>query len=108
LAEATVYLATSPKSNSAYLGIDAALATVRSTGNEPVPLPIRNAPTKLMKDLGYHDGYKYPHDYPGNFTEQQYLPDSLVNMRFWHAQHSPAEHKLYERMVSFWGERYKN
>ena len=107
LAEATVYLATSPKSNSAYLGVDAALALVRETGNEPVPLPIRNAPTKLMKELGYHDGYKYPHDFPGHFTEQQYMPDSLVNRRLWHAQHSPAEQKLYERMVNYWGDRYK-
>ena len=82
LAEATVYLATSPKSNSAYLGVDAALAKVRETGNQPVPLPIRNAPTQLMKELGYHDGYKYPHDYTGHFTEQQYLPDALVNERF--------------------------
>ena len=107
LAEATVYLATSPKSNSAYLGVDAALALVRETGNQPVPLPIRNAPTKLMKDLGYHDGYKYPHDFPGHFTEQQYLPDALVGQRIWHAQHSPAEEKLYERMVSYWGKRYE-
>lgn len=107
LAEATVYLATSPKSNSAYLGIDAALELVRRTGNQPVPLPIRNAPTQLMKHLGYHDGYKYPHDYPGHFTEQQYLPDSLVDERLWHGQHSPAEEKLVERMINYWGERYK-
>ena len=93
LAEATVYLATSPKSNSAYLGVDAALAKVRETGNQPVPLPIRNAPTQLMKELGYHDGYKYPHDYPGHFTEQQYLPDTLVNERFW--------------LVNYWGNRYE-
>ncbi|MBR1388242.1 MAG: replication-associated recombination protein A [Prevotella sp.] len=108
LAEATVYLATSPKSNSAYLGIDAALELVRRTGNQPVPLPIRNAPTQLMKDLGYHDGYKYPHDYPGHFTPQQYLPESLVNERLWHGQHSPAEEKLVERMINYWGERYKD
>ena len=107
LAEATVYLATSPKSNSAYLGIDAALSLVRQTGNQPVPLPIRNAPTQLMKELGYHDGYKYPHDYPGHFTPQQYLPDALVNERIWHGQHSPAEEKLLERMINCWGERYK-
>ncbi len=107
LAEATVYLATSPKSNSAYLGIDAALELVRQTGNQSVPLPIRNAPTQLMKELGYHDGYKYPHDFPGHFTEQQYLPDSLVNERIWHGQHSPAEEKLVERMINYWGERYK-
>jgi putative ATPase len=108
LAECTVYLATSPKSNSAYLGIDAALDLVRRTGNQPVPLPIRNAPTQLMKELGYHDGYKYPHDYPGHFTEQQYLPDELVNERIWHAQHSPSEQKLYERMLSCWGDRFKD
>ena len=107
LAEATVYLATSPKSNSAYLGVDTALAKVRETGNQPVPLPIRNAPTQLMKELGYHDGYKYPHDYPGHFTEQQYLPDALVNERFWHGQHNPTEEKLYQRMVNYWGNRYE-
>ena len=107
LAEATVYLATSPKSNSAYLGIDAALELVRRTGNQPVPLPIRNAPTQLMKQLGYHDGYLYPHDYPGHFTPQQYMSDALVDERIWHGQHSPAEEKLYERMVNYWGERYK-
>lgn len=108
LAEAVVYLAASPKSNSAYLGIDAALATVRQTGNLPVPLHIRNAPTKLMAELGYHDGYKYPHDYPGHFTSQQYLPDKVKDERFWHAQHSPSEEKLYNWMVTCWGERFKN
>ena len=108
LAECTVYLATSAKSNSAYLGIDAALALVRQTGNQPVPLPIRNAPTQLMKDLGYHDGYKYPHDYPGHFTEQQYMPDALIGERLWHGQHSPSEQKLYERMVALWGDRFKD
>ena len=107
LAECAVYLATSPKSNSAYLGIDAALGLVQRTGNQPVPLHLRNAPTKLMKDLGYHDGYKYSHDYPGHFTPQQYMPDALQQERLWHGQHSPAEEKLYERMVSYWGERYK-
>ena len=107
LAEATVYLATSPKSNSAYLGIDTALSEVRKSGNQPVPLPLRNAPTKLMAELGYHDGYKYPHDYPGNFTPQQYLPDDLKNQRFWHAQHSTSEEKLYQRMLNCWGDRYK-
>ena len=107
LAECAVYLATSPKSNSAYLGIDAALGLVQRTGNLPVPLHLRNAPTKLMKDLGYHDGYKYSHDYPGHFTPQQYMPDALQQERLWHGQHSPAEEKLYERMVNYWGERYK-
>ena len=107
LAEATVYLATSPKSNSAYLGIDAALSLVRQTGNQPVPLPLRNAPTQLMKDIGYHDGYQYPHDFPGHFTQQQYLPDELVNERLWHGQHNPTEEKMYQRMVNYWGKRYE-
>ena len=107
LAECAVYLATSPKSNSAYLGIDAAIGLVQRTGNQPVPLHLRNAPTKLMKDLGYHDGYKYSHDYPGHFTPQQYMPDALQQERLWHGQHSPAEEKLYERMVNYWGERYE-
>ncbi len=107
LAEATVYLATSAKSNSAYLGIDNALSLVKRTGNQPVPLHLRNAPTQLMKDLGYHDGYVYPHDYPGNFATQQYLPDALRHERLWHAQHSPIEEKLYERMVNYWGDRFK-
>ena len=107
LAEATVYLATSPKSNSAYCGINDALALVRETGNLPVPLHLRNAPTKLMAQLGYHDGYKYAHDYAGNFVEQQYLPDDVKHQRIWHAQHSPAEEKLYNRMVTCWGKRYE-
>lgn len=107
LAEAVVYLATSPKSNSAYMGIAAALDEVKKSGNQPVPLHIRNAPTKLMAELGYHDGYKYPHDYPGNFTPQQYLPDGLQGSRFWHAQHSPSEEKLYQRMLQYWGDRFK-
>lgn len=107
LAETVVYLATSPKSNSAYLGINAAIARVRETGNLPVPLHIRNAPTQLMAELGYHDGYKYPHDYPGHFTSQQYLPSEIQNERFWHAQHSPNEEKLYNWMVTCWGDRFK-
>lgn len=107
LAEAVVYLATSPKSNSAYLAIDAALAKVRQTGNLPVPLHIRNAPTKLMSELGYHDGYRYPHDYPGHFVEQQYLPDAIQDSRFWFAQHSPSEERLYQWMTTCWGERFK-
>ena len=107
LAECAVYLASSPKSNSAYKGIGAALETVRKTGNLPVPLHLRNAPTKLMADLGYSDGYKYAHDYPSNFVSQQYLPDSISQMRFWHAQHTPSEEKLYQRMLQCWGERYK-
>ena len=108
LAEATVYLATSPKSNSAYNGINSALQLVRQTGNLPVPLHLRNAPTELMKNLGYHDGYKYSHDYPDHFVEQQYLPDALAgNTRIWHAQHSPSEEKSYQQMLRLWGERFK-
>ncbi|MDU5343562.1 MAG: replication-associated recombination protein A, partial [Prevotella bivia] len=105
LAEAAIYLATSPKSNSAYLAIDKALAEVRQSGNQLVPLPLRNAPTKLMKELGYHDGYIYPHDYPNNFVPQQYLPDTLTEKRFWYAQHSPIEEKQYQRMLQLWGKR---
>ena len=84
LAETTIYLATCKKDNSAYLAIDAALAKVRETGNLPVPLHLRNAPTSLMKDLGYADGYKYPHDFPGHWVARQYLPDELVDTEFWH------------------------
>ena len=108
LAEACVYLATSPKSNSAYCGINDALALVKETGNLPVPLHLRNAPTQLMKQLGYSDGYKYPHDYPGNFAQQQYMPDELHDTRLWHAQHSPSEEKQYQQMLRLWGERFKD
>ncbi|MBR7051719.1 MAG: replication-associated recombination protein A, partial [Bacteroidaceae bacterium] len=86
LAEATVYLATSPKSNSAYMGINEAIAKVQETGNLPVPLHLRNAPTRTMKDLGYAKGYKYPHDYPGHWVEQQYMPDALKDVHFFEAQ----------------------
>lgn len=102
LAEATVYLATSAKSNSAYLGIDAALEVVKNTGNLPVPLHLRNAPTKLMADLGYHDGYLYPHDYEGNFTPQQYMPEELKNEVLWHPCSNTAEDRSRDRMNVFW------
>lgn len=105
LAEATVYLATSPKSNSAYMGINSAIDLVRRTGNLPVPLPIRNAPTKLMADLGYHDGYKYPHDYSGNFTPQQYLPDDIQNEVLWHPCSNASENRSHERMSLYWPDR---
>ena len=107
LAEATIYLATSPKSNSAYLAINKALEIVNETGNQPVPLHLRNAPTTLMKEVGYGDGYKYSHDYPNNFVEQQYMPDALLGMRLWQAQHSYNEEKLYQQMVKCWGDRFK-
>ena len=106
LAEATIYLATSPKSNSAYKAINDALALVRKTGNLPVPLHIRNAPTQLMAELGYHDGYKYPHDYEGNFVAQQYLPDELQHTRLWYPQGNAQEAKLRERMQQCWISRF--
>ncbi|MBQ8593157.1 MAG: replication-associated recombination protein A [Bacteroidaceae bacterium] len=105
LAEATVYLATSPKSNSAYMGINAAIETVRATGNCPVPLHLRNAPTKLMKQLGYGKDYKYAHAYEGHFVEQQFLPDELKDAQFWMPQDNPAESKLKERMKTLWKDK---
>ncbi len=107
LAETTVYLATSLKSNSTYLAIDEALAYVKQTGNLPVPLHLRNAPTKLMKQLDYGKEYKYAHDYPGHFVRQQYLPDEAQGKQFWHPQQSPAEQRLLDTMRHFWGERYE-
>ena len=107
LAETTVYLACSPKSNSAYLSIGKACAIVNETGNLPVPLHLRNSPTKLMKDLNYGKNYKYSHDYEGNFVKQDFLPDELLKHRFWEAQHNPSEEKLSERMKQLWGDRYK-
>ena len=106
LAEATVYLASSPKSNSAYLAIDNALSKVRETGNLQVPLHLRNAPTGLMKQLGYSDGYKYSHDYPDHFIEQQYLPDELKSARFWHPQHNVMEDKQVNWIKHCWGNRF--
>lgn len=106
LAECTVYLATSPKSNSAYMAINDALALVRQTGNLPVPLHLRNAPTKLMKELGYAEGYKYAHDYPGHFVRQQFLPDELKDHRIWQPQENAAEARHKERMQALWGERF--
>ena len=107
LAEATVYLATSPKSNSAYMAINKAIDTVRRTGNLPVPLHLRNAPTELMKDLGYSDGYKYSHDYPGHFVRQQFMPDALTNEILWQPQENAVENKIKERMADCWGEYKK-
>lgn len=107
LAEATVYLAASPKSNSAYLSIDAALAEVRRTGNLPVPLHLRNAPTKLMKDIGYGKDYKYPHDYQGNFVRQDYLPDALQGTVFWSPQPNQSENKMKDRKEHLWNKKYE-
>ena len=107
LAEATVYLASSPKSNSAYMAINSALALVKKSGNQPVPLHLRNAPTQLMEELGYGQDYKYAHDFEDHFVVQQYLPDALRNERLWHPQRNAAEDKLAQRMEQLWGERFK-
>jgi putative ATPase len=107
LSEATVYLATSPKSNSAYEAVDKALAYVRETGNLPVPLHLRNAPTKLMKNLGYGKDYLYPHAYPGNFAKQDYLPKEAGNMMFYEPQNNSKEKEIRQRMQLYWNEKYK-
>jgi putative ATPase len=106
LSECTIYLATSPKSNSAYAAIDAALDLVRKTGDLPVPLHIRNAPTKLMKELGYGENYKYAHSYEGNFTEQDFLPDQIKKQRFYIPQNNPSEQKILEKLRAWWGKRF--
>lgn len=105
LSETTVYLAASPKSNSTYLAIDEALALVEKTGNLPVPLHLRNAPTKLMKELNYGKNYKYSHDYPNHFVKQQFLPDDLKNIRFWNVQDNPSEKKMGDWMKFLWNEK---
>ena len=102
LALATIYLATSQKSNSAYLAIDKALGEVQNSGNQPVPLHLRNASTKLMEELGYHEGYQYAHDFPNHFVKQQYMPDELVGKRFWEAQGNVQEQKMSEWMKHLW------
>ncbi|WP_085535147.1 replication-associated recombination protein A [Massilibacteroides vaginae] len=106
LAETTIYLACCPKSNSAYLSIDKAIAYVNQTGNVPVPLHLRNAPTKLMSELNYGADYKYAHDYPNHFVKQEYLPHEMLNERFWEGQDNPAEKKLVEHVKALWGGRY--
>ena len=103
LAEATIYLATSPKSNSAYMAINSALAFVEKTGNLPVPLHLRNAPTKLMDELGYGKDYKYAHDYPGHFVDQQYQPDAIAGTHFWQPADNPQEAKMKQHMDALWG-----
>lgn len=106
LSECVIYLATSPKSNSAYEAIDAAIALVKQTGDLPVPLHIRNAPTKLMKEIGYGKNYKYSHAFEGNFTEQDYLPEKIRKERFYHPQNNVTEIKILERLKKWWGERF--
>lgn len=103
LSQCAIYLACSPKSNSAYMAIDSALRMVEKTGNRPVPLHIRNAPTALMKQLGYGESYKYAHDYPGNFVKQQFLPDELVGTKFWNPCSNAAEDSMRERQEGRWG-----
>lgn len=104
LAECVIYLATSPKSNSAYMAINTALQYVEQTGNMPVPLHLRNAPTKLMEQMGYGCGYKYAHDYPGNFVRQQFMPEKSGNPQFWNAADNAQEAKMKQRMDALWGE----
>ena len=107
LSQATIYLATSPKSNASYNAINAALQCVKTTGDLPVPLHLRNAPTKLMANLNYGRDYMYSHDYPGHFVVQQYLPDALTSARFYSPQPNPAEDRIAERMNALWGDRFK-
>ena len=106
LAETTIYLAASPKSNSAYMAIEKALSCVSETGNLPVPLHLRNAPTQLMKELDYGKDYKYAHDYENNFVKQDFLPPELGGQKMWTGQPNPAELKLTEQMKRLWGDRY--
>lgn len=106
LSQTATYLASSPKSNAAVVAIDKAQAIVRETGNLSVPLHLRNAPTKLMKDLGYHDGYKYAHDYPGNFVEQEFLPDEISGTRIYEPQDNPREREIRTSLHNKWKDRY--
>ena len=108
LSECAIYLATSAKSNSAYLAIGAAQQLVAQTGNAPVPLHLRNAPTKLMKELGYGADYKYAHDYPGHFVRQEYMPAELNHPQLWHPQDNPAEAKMADRHRRLWGDNQSN
>lgn len=106
LAEATIYLATSPKSNSAYLSIDKAISLVKETGNLPVPLHLRNAPTKLMKELDYGKNYQYAHNFENNFVQQEYVPKEIKNSQFWEPQQNAAENKMLEYMKKLWKDKY--
>lgn len=106
LAEATIYLANSPKSNSAYKAINTALEEVRCSGNLPVPLHLRNAPTSLMEEMGYGEGYMYSHDYPEHFAPQVYLPESLQHLQLWTPSDAPAEQQAAERLRRLWKGRY--
>jgi putative ATPase len=107
LSETALYLATSPKSNSSYLAINEALALVKETGDLPVPLNIRNAPTSLMKELGYGDGYKYAHDYEGNFAQEDFLPAEIRNKLIYRPQDNPREIEIKNRLTAIWKNKYK-
>ena len=104
LSQTTIYLATSPKSNSAYMAINSAQELVKKTGNLPVPLHLRNAPTKMMKDMGYGKSYKYVHNFPGNFAKQDYLPEEVKDIKMYTPQQNPVEAKVKERLDQLWGE----
>ena len=106
LSQTAVYLACSPKSNASYMAIDAALAAVKKTGDLPVPLYLRNAPTQLMKDLGYHDGYKYAHDYEGNFADLEFLPDAIKGTVFYEPGANVREAEMRKRLRDWWGGKY--
>lgn len=106
LSQCAIYLASSPKSNASYLAIDEALMAVKKTGDQPVPLHIRNAPTKLMKDLDYGKGYKYSHSFTGNFSEQEYLPEKLTGTRFYDPGNNPRENELRNYLKNLWKDKY--
>ena len=106
LSQTAVYLACSPKSNASYLAIDAALAAVKQSGDLPVPLHLRNAPTKLMKELGYHDGYRYAHDFEGNFAEQEFLPEAIGGSVFYQPGDNPKENEMRRRLQQLWKDKY--
>jgi putative ATPase len=107
LSETALYLATSPKSNSAYLAISDALELVKNSGDLPVPLNIRNAPTSLMKDLGYGSGYKYAHDYDGNFTQEEFLPGEIRNQKIYNPQNNPREIEIKKKLATLWKDKYQ-
>jgi putative ATPase len=106
LSQCAVYLACSPKSNASYLAIKKANELVKSTGDLSVPLHIRNAPTKLMKDSGYGKGYKYAHDFPGNFVEQEFLPKEISGEKLYDPQNNPREAEFRKRLIAYWSKRY--
>jgi putative ATPase len=107
LSQCAIYLATSPKGNASYMAINKAQEEVKRSGNLSIPLPLRNAPTKLMKDLGYGKGYKYSHEYPGNFVEQEFLPQEISNLNFFKAGSSKKEQEIEQHIIQLWGKKYK-